>query len=75
MPTGGGKSLTYQLPALLMQGVTLVVSPLIALIHDQVSSLQKLGIKADYLSSSKSYEEEKQLMNSMSRFCWCCLNK
>lgn len=56
-PTGGGKSLCYQLPALMLQGLTLVVSPLIALMKDQVDTLQKLGIAAARLDSSLSKEE------------------
>lgn len=56
-PTGGGKSLCYQLPALMLNGLTLVVSPLIALMKDQVDALQKLGIAAARLDSSLSKEE------------------
>src|ERR1700684_2596357 len=52
MPTGGGKSLCFQLPALLQPGVTLVVSPLIALMQDQVRQLQNNGIPAAYINSS-----------------------
>lgn len=52
MPTGGGKSICYQLPALLRPGVGVVVSPLIALMHDQVNALRQVGVRAAYLNSS-----------------------
>ncbi len=59
-PTGGGKSLCYQLPALLLPGTTVVVSPLVALMHDQVNALQKRGISATYLASTLSADENKE---------------
>ncbi|VAV98283.1 ATP-dependent DNA helicase RecQ, partial [hydrothermal vent metagenome] len=57
MPTGSGKSLTYQLAARLMGGTTLVVSPLIALMKDQVDAANEIGIKATFINSSIEYEE------------------
>ena len=65
MPTGGGKSLTYQVPALLFDGLTVVVSPLIALMKDQVEQLLALGVSAVFLNSSLSPEEYQQNMDSV----------
>ncbi len=68
MPTGGGKSLCYQIPSLIRPGVGIVISPLIALMQDQVSALLQLGVKAAFLNSTLSLDEvrsiERQLLNN-----------
>lgn len=65
MATGGGKSLCYQLPALVMQGLTIVISPLIALMTDQVNALHSKGIQADFISSAKTAAENKAVLDTL----------
>ncbi|MGL4945301.1 MAG: DEAD/DEAH box helicase, partial [Fusobacteriaceae bacterium] len=63
--TGGGKSICYQIPAVIFRGITLVVSPLISLMKDQVDSLKILGIGSAYLNSSLSREEFSQVIKDL----------
>lgn len=67
MPTGGGKSLCYQLPALALQGITVVVSPLIALMKDQVDNLLEKGVPATFINSSISPDEAAERMQRVAR--------
>jgi bloom syndrome protein len=68
IPTGGGKSLCYQLPAVCSMGLTVVFSPLIALVQDQVQALEQDGVNAAYISSEMDYESEiRPIMNDMFR--------
>jgi ATP-dependent DNA helicase RecQ len=67
LPTGGGKSLCYQVPALALEGITIVVSPLISLMQDQVQQLTAQGVKAAYLNSSQDAEESQQITEQLFR--------
>ncbi len=65
MPTGGGKSLCYQIPSLVRQGTGIIISPLIALMHDQVSALKQLGINAAYLNSTLDAATSRQIESDL----------
>ena len=63
MPTGGGKSLCYQLPALIAPGLTLVVTPLVSLMEDQVMALKAIGVNAELLSADVPRQEVTRILN------------
>lgn len=65
MPTGGGKSICYQIPGLMLQGTAIIVSPLISLMKDQVDALENLGINATYINSSLSTTEQRERLTSL----------
>jgi len=65
MPTGGGKSVCYQIPALMRSGTAIVVSPLIALMQDQVDALRQLGVKAAFLNSTQQSREQRMVENDL----------
>ena len=67
LPTGGGKSITYQVPALLKDGITIVVSPLIALMNDQVQSLRKKGIPAAAIHAGQSLKKRSEILHKAYR--------
>src|SRR5438876_3023041 len=70
LPTGGGKSLCFQLPAMLLEGTTVVVSPLVALMKDQVDALNARGIPATFINSSLGEQERTERQAALRRGAW-----
>jgi len=65
MPTGGGKSMCYQIPSLILDGTGIVISPLIALMQDQVEALQQLGVKASFINSSQTVKQNNEVRDKL----------
>ena len=65
MPTGAGKSVCYQVPAMILDGITIVISPLISLMKDQVDSLNEIGIPATFINSTLSYNNYEQTIENI----------
>jgi len=65
MPTGGGKSVCYQIPALILNGVAIIITPIIALMQDQVGSLKEMGVSAEYLNSTLSQQKQSEIIHKV----------